>query len=92
MRDGVPTKPMLDEVGAETDGLEELRAVVAGEQRDAHLGEDLEQPLLGGDAVVAKRLLEVGGSGARGRPARGGAGPAGAAARASPVAAAGGPS
>ena len=58
-------EPDLDEVGAEADGLEQLRAVVAGQQRDAHLGEDLEQALLGGDAVVAQGLLEVGGAGRR---------------------------
>ncbi len=64
---GSAEEPELDEVRAEADRLEQLRAVVAGQQRDAHLGEDLEQALLGGDAVVAQGLLEVGG--------RGGAGP-----------------
>ena len=68
MRDGVPANAELDEVGAEADGLEQLRAVVAGQQRDAHLGEDLEQALLGRDAVVPEGLLEVGGAGGA-RPA-----------------------
>ena len=42
MRDGVPTKAVETSSVAQPDRLEDLRAVVRREQRDADLREDLE--------------------------------------------------
>jgi hypothetical protein len=47
----------IDQIGADADGLEDLGAVVAGEQGDADLGEDLAQPLLQGLAHVGLGLV-----------------------------------
>mmetsp|Transcript_33649 Transcript_33649/g.78720 ORF Transcript_33649/g.78720 Transcript_33649/m.78720 type:complete len:1205 (+) Transcript_33649:178-3792(+) len=48
----------VDELLADADGLEDLRAVVRGEQGDADLGEDLEDPRLERLARVDEGLLE----------------------------------
>ena len=45
----------VDDFGTEPDRLKDLRAGVRLERRDPHLGEDLEQPLLGGTAVLVGR-------------------------------------
>ena len=57
MRDGVQVKYAIDERLAQADGLEDLRAAVAGERRDAHLGHHLEDALVERLDVVLDRLL-----------------------------------
>eukprot|EP00955_Chlamydomonas_euryale_P046641 353460-Chlamydomonas_euryale.AAC.20 len=49
----------VDDVRAQTVGLEDLRAVVARQQRDAHLGQDLQDALLNRLLEVALRLLDA---------------------------------
>jgi hypothetical protein len=49
----------LDHVLVEADGLEDLRAAVALERGDPHLGHDLEDPLVEGLDVVLHRRLVV---------------------------------
>ena len=58
-----PLEGRVDDVGAQAVRLEDLRPVVARQQRDAHLGEDLEQALLDGLFVVRLGLgdRDVGG-------------------------------
>ena len=48
---------LVDEVAREADGLEYLRAVVALDRRDAHLGHDLDHALGDGLLVGLHRLL-----------------------------------
>ncbi len=43
-----------DDVGVQADGAEDLRAAVAGERGDAHLGHDLEQALFQRGAIVLR--------------------------------------
>ena len=49
----------LDHLPRQADDLEQLRAAVAGDRRDAHLGEDLQQPLVQAGAVAALDRREV---------------------------------
>ena len=51
----------LHGVGADADGLEDLRGVVRGQQRDADLGHDLEQAGVDGLAVVVERHVHTDG-------------------------------
>ena len=48
---------VVDQLGAEADGLEYLRAEVAADGRDAHAAEGLQQALLDGRDVVVRRLV-----------------------------------
>jgi hypothetical protein len=54
-----PREVALDQIGVEADGLEDLRAPVALERRDPHLGHHLEDALVDGLAVVLDRLVAV---------------------------------
>ena len=49
----------VDQVLVQADGFEDLRAAIALQRRDAHLREDLEQPLVDGLLVVLERRGEV---------------------------------
>ena len=53
-----PLEAELDDVAAQAVGLEDLRAVVALKQRDAHLGHDLEDALLYALLVVLLGSLD----------------------------------
>ncbi len=46
----------VDELAVEADRLEDLRAAIALQGRDPHLGHDLEDPLVGGLEVLRRRL------------------------------------
>ena len=48
---------LLDQVGTDADRLEDLGAVIAGQQRDTDLGEDLAQAILQGLAHVGLHLI-----------------------------------
>ena len=50
---GGASEAQLDHLPRQADDLEQLRAAVAGDRRDAHLGEDLQQPLVQAAAVAA---------------------------------------
>ena len=54
-----PREVAVDELLAEPDRLEDLRAAIAVERGDAHLGDDLEQSLVGGLDVVLPGRLEI---------------------------------
>ena len=66
MRDGVPLKCCVDQVLVEADRLEDLRAAIGADGRDAHLGHDLQQALAdAGEGalpalVVGEAVLERG--------------------------------
>ena len=47
----------LDDFLVQADALEQLRAAIAGDGGDAHLGQDLEQALVGALAVVGQRFV-----------------------------------
>ena len=49
----------VDQVMVEADGFEDLRAAIALQRRDAHLRDDLEQPLVDGLLVIFERCREV---------------------------------
>ncbi len=57
MREGVQVKYLLDELGVEADGLEDLGAAIALDGGDAHLGGDLEDAFDGGLDVILEGLL-----------------------------------
>ena len=48
MRDAVPVKYLSTRSSFQADGLEDLRAAIALQRRDAHLREDLQQALVDG--------------------------------------------
>jgi hypothetical protein len=52
-----PGEVALDDVVRDADRLEDLRAAVALQRRDPHLGHDLEDALVDGLAVVLERLV-----------------------------------
>ena len=56
---GRALEAFLDEFGGNADGFEDLRATVAVDHRDAHLGHDLEDAGFDGFAVVDGRLGEI---------------------------------
>ena len=58
MREGGPGEVLVDELGVQADGLEDLRAAVALDGGDAHLGDDLDHALDGGlDVILEGRLV-----------------------------------
>ena len=59
-RETVPVKYSSTSSCDEADGLEDLRARVAGHRRDAHLGHHLEHALAGGLDVALHRLGRIG--------------------------------
>ena len=56
MRAGVPVKHRSTIVAIEPDDLEQLRAAIAGDRRDAHLRDDLEQAFADAAPVTAAEL------------------------------------
>src|SRR6185369_1616003 len=46
----------VDDLAMQSDDLEQLRAPVAGNRRDAHLRDDLEQPLANATPITAADL------------------------------------
>ena len=60
MRLGVPAEAALDDASVEAEALEDLAAAIAGDGRDAHLGHDLEQALVGGLEIVVLGGVGVG--------------------------------
>ncbi len=56
MREAVSGKQQLDHVRVQPDDLEQLRAAIAGDGADAHLRDDLREPLVDALAVAAANL------------------------------------